>query len=124
MDVAVHAHPVAAVTVTSSVEPAAVTFVKLVGVTLNVHAGAAPPWLIVKTTPAIDTVPVRADPVLAATLNEIVRLPDPLGLTTVIHGALLVAFELQPCAVVTVVVSGPPDALMLLALLDKVALQA
>jgi hypothetical protein len=100
-----------------------VTFVKLVGATLNVQAGAAPPWLTVKTTPAIDTVPVRADPVLAATLNEIVRLPVPVGLRIVIHGALLVAPELQPCAVVTAAVSGPPDAAMLPALLDKVALQ-
>jgi hypothetical protein len=120
---AVHAHPAAAVTVTSKVEPAAVTFAKLLGATLNVQADAAPPWLTVKTTPAIDTVPVRANPVLAATLNEMVLLPDPVGLRIVIHGALLVASELQPGAVVTVAVSGPPDAATLPALLDKVALQ-
>ena len=123
MDVPVQPHPAAAVTVTSSVDPAAGTLVKVSGATLNVQAGAAPPSLTVKTTPAINTVPVRADPVLAATLNEIVRLPDPVGFRIVIHGALLVASELQPGAVVTVAVNGPPDAARLPALLDKVALQ-
>ena len=55
--VAVHAQPVAAVTVTVPVPPAAATLADAGEI---VGAQVAPAWVIVKVLPAIVSVPVRA----------------------------------------------------------------
>jgi hypothetical protein len=69
------------------------------------------PWLTVKVRPAIVSVPDRAGPLVAATLNA--TLPDPLPLAPeliVIHGTLLAAVQGQPAPAVTETVPPPPDA--------------
>jgi len=61
----------------------------------------------VNVDPAIVSVPVRAPPVFAATVNVTVPLPVPLApLAIVIQLALLLAVHVQPDCVVTV--TGPP----------------
>jgi len=121
VDAALHAHPAAAVTVTSNVAPLTATLLKFDGATFTLHEDAAP-WLTVKTTPEIVTVPVRAPPVFGATVKETGRLPVPLGSTTVIHDAPLTAVQAQLAAAVTVGLIDPPAALMLPALLDRLTL--
>ena len=108
--VAVHAQPLAAVTVTVPVIPADVTLAdawEIVGAQV-----AAPAWVTVNVEPAIVSVPVRlVVPVLAAMLN--VTVPDPeldAPLLTVIHALLLTAVHKQPELTVTVLLPVPPVA--------------
>jgi hypothetical protein len=71
----------------------------------------APPCVTANVRPAIVSVPLREIVlVFAATLNPAGPLPLPLGLVTVIQGALLVAVQPQPVVVVTVVDPVPPAA--------------
>jgi hypothetical protein len=128
VDVAVHAHPVGAVTVTSSVAPAAATLVKLPGAALNVQEGgggvAAPPWLTVNGTPEIITVPVRAAPVFGSTVKAAAPLPDPVPLPEILtQDALLTAVHVHPAPVLTEVVMGPPAEVTLPALGASVTAQ-
>ena len=61
--------------------------------------------MTVKAWPAIVIVPLRADPVLAATLNPTGPLPVPdVPEVTVIHGTPLVAVHVHPAPAVTVTV--------------------
>ena len=67
--------------------------------------------MTVKVAPAIVSVPVRPDPVFAATPNETAPLPDPVApAVTVIHEALLEAVQAQPVAAVTVLLPLPATA--------------
>lgn len=65
-------------------------------------------WLIVNGRPAIVTMPLRAGPVVAATVN--CRVPFPLRAPSaiVIHVALLVAVQSHPATVVTATAPDPP----------------
>ena len=69
-----------------------------------------PVWVTVNVSPAIVSVPMRALPVLEATLKPTLPFPFPLApAVTVIHGALLDAVHAHPALVETVtVVPGPP----------------
>ncbi len=60
----------------------------------------------------IAIVPLRPKPSgFAATTKSTVPLPVPVPVPLiVIHGALVVAVQLQPACVVNVIVAGPPDA--------------
>src|SRR5438270_925743 len=53
-------------------------------------------------------VPVRADPVLASTVNVNVPVPFPEVVGTWIHEALLTAVQVQPFGAVTVAENEPP----------------
>jgi hypothetical protein len=66
----------------------------------------------VKVWPAIVNVPVRAAPVLAATVKAIDPLPRPAAPeVTVIHATLLVAVHAHPpAAVIATGVPAPPVA--------------
>ena len=66
----------------------------------------------VNVAPAIVSVPVRVVvAVFAATLKDVVPLPDPVAPpVTVIHDALLVADQPQPVPAVTVLPPVPPAA--------------
>ena len=67
--------------------------------------------MTVKVWPATVNVPVRAGPVLAATVKPALPLPEPLApLVTVIQLALLVAVQAQPAPLVTFTVPVPPAA--------------
>lgn len=72
----------------------------------------APACVTVKVEPAIVSVPVRAAvDGFAATLNLTVPGPDPKAPEViVIHELLVVAFQAQPVAVVTVPLAVPPPA--------------
>ncbi len=109
--VAVHAHPVAAVTETLPVVVPAPTFAD-VGEIVGAHA--APACVTVKVAPATVTVPVRPAVLLfAATLKVAVPGPEPdAPPVTVIHSALLTAVQAHPTATVTVVLPLPPAAAM------------
>jgi hypothetical protein len=113
--IAVHAQVDPAVTATEPVLPAAGA-AALAGSIMYVHAGAAATsaCVTVNVRPAIVNVPVRAAPVLAATVNVIDPLPLPVAPeVTVIHGTLLAAVHAHPPAVVTVTgVPAPPAAAM------------
>jgi hypothetical protein len=106
---AVHAQPVAAVTLLAPL-PAAAVKDWLAGEIDGEQAAAA--WVTVKVAPAIVSVPVRIDAtVLAATLNPTVPLPDPVApLVTVIQAALLAAVHAQPVGIVTVLLPVPAAA--------------
>jgi hypothetical protein len=65
-------------------------------------------WLMVNVWPAMVAVPVRAASVFASTVTCTVPLPDPLPADRWIHGALLVAVQLQPAPPVTVTAIGVP----------------
>jgi hypothetical protein len=57
------------------------------------------------------SVPLRALPVLAATVNATEPLPVPLApAVTEIHGTLLMAVQAQPAALVTATLPLPPGA--------------
>src|SRR5204863_14737 len=59
----------------------------------------------------MDSVPVLAGPLLAATVNATVPLPVPLApLVIVIHGVKVVAVQAQPAAVVSVTGTAAPPA--------------
>ena len=104
-----------------------VTFVPvnaLVELTLSV--GPLPCCVTVTVCPAMVRVPVReVVAVLAATLRLTVPLPEPLApAVTVIQVALLVAVHAQPVPAVTVTLLGPPAAVALRAVADRVYAQA
>ena len=110
---AVHAH--AAVVVTFSVPvPAAAPAFWLVGEIEYVHAGGVPAPAACDTANvpfATEMVPVRAAPVFAATVNVTTPLPRPVGEdVTVIHEALLDAFQSQAPCVCTEMDPEPPAA--------------
>jgi hypothetical protein len=66
-------------------------------------------WRTTNVRPPTVSVPLRAGPVFAATANWIVPFPFRLPwLVIVIHGALLVAVQSHPAAVVTATVPEPP----------------
>ena len=107
--VAVHVHPLAAVTAVVDDPPAAVS-VWASGDTPNVHA--APVWVTVTAWPATVSVPMRwAVEVLVAALKVTVPLPFPLAPPLMVsQAALLVAVQAQPLAAVTAVVDDPAAA--------------
>lgn len=79
---------------------------KLVGLTEYVQVEAAA-CETVNVSPAIVSVPVRAAPVLAATLKLTDPFPLPLAPDVIaIHSTLLLAVQVQPDVVVTL--TGPP----------------
>jgi hypothetical protein len=70
-----------------------------------VQAGTNAAWLTVKVCPASEIVPLRAVPLLAATLNPTDPLPVPdVPDVTLIHGTPLVAVHAQPAPAITVTV--------------------
>ena len=103
--VAVHLHPLAAVTAMVTGPPAAGTFC-CAGAAVNEQDSD---WLIVNVCPAIVIVPDRGAPVWAAAVNDTVPLPVPLfPPVTVIQSALLAAVHAQDAEVVTATVPEPP----------------
>ena len=100
--VAVQAQPMAAETAKVPDPPPAAAD-PLVGLRLYVQAGAAAAACVtVKVCPSIVSVPLRAVPELAATLNDTEPFPFPLAPeATVIQEALLTAVHAHPAAVVT-----------------------
>jgi hypothetical protein len=64
----------------------------------------------VKTWPAIVSVPVRAGPVVAATVKPTVPLPDPAAVASEIQVTSLDAVHGQPAAAVTITAFEPPAA--------------
>ena len=109
--VAVHVQPVAAVTATEPLPPAATMFC-VAGDRATVHE--TPDCVTVTVCPATVTVALREDvDVLAAAVTVTVPLPDPLPpLAIVNHVALLVADHVQPVATVTPTEPLPPAATM------------
>ncbi len=107
--VAVHAQPVAAVTVLLPV-PADAANAWPVGEIEGEHEAAA--CVTVNVAPAMVSVPVRVDAtVFAATSNVTAPLPDPVApLVMLIQAALLAAVQLQPVAAVTALLPPPPCA--------------
>jgi hypothetical protein len=117
--VAVHAQLLPAVTVTDPVASAAVGEV-LVGSIEYVHGGGgggggAADCVTVNVCVAIVIVPVRAAPVLAATVKPREPSPEPLApLVIVSQDALLVAVHAHPLGAVTATgVPEPPVSAML-----------
>jgi hypothetical protein len=104
---AVHAQPVAAVTLAPPLPPAAAKDC-VVGEIDGEQVAAA--CVTVKVAPAIVMVPVRLEAtVFAATLKAAVPLPEPAApLVTVIQDALLAAVHAQPVATVTLLLPVPP----------------
>ncbi len=101
--VAVQLQPAAVVTVLLP-EVAAAPGVSDVGETVKVHGGGAPDWVTVTVWPAMVSVPVRGEVAVFASIEK-ATVPLPLPVTPdvmVIQEALLVAVQLQPVAVVTV----------------------
>jgi hypothetical protein len=101
--VAVHVQPLAPETFTGLPAPAVAATDSLVGAIVNAHPDDdAPAWLIVTASPATVSVPVRAPPLLAATLKPTAPLPLPLAPDVmVIHESLLPAVQVQPLVVET-----------------------
>ena len=96
--------------------PPATTLLKLIGETEKVHAATAC-WLTMKAEPAIVAVPIRGTPVFASIVKLIVAPPEPLaGDVNRIQGAPELTVHAQPDGIVSVVLSGPPDAPIVLAL--------
>ena len=109
-DVAVHAQsaPVDVVTATLPVPASAAAFL-LDGLMEKLHAAAS--CEIVKVFPAAVSVPLRAPPVLALTLNATDDGPLPAApLVIEIHAAFDTAVHGHPPAAETVTVSLPPAA--------------
>ena len=106
---AVHAQPVAAVTLLPPLPPAAVKDWPTGEIDGAQEAAA---WVTVNVAPAMVRVPVRIDAtVFAATSKVTEPFPDPgVPLMTAIHAALLAAVQLQPVAAVTVLLPPPPAA--------------
>lgn len=103
---AVHGQPVVAVTVLLPFPPAAMND-WLVGEIAGEHELAA--CVTVMVAPAIVSVPVRLEAVLAATLKVTGPLPVPdAPLVTVIQLSLLTAVHGQSAAAVTLVLPFPP----------------
>jgi hypothetical protein len=106
---AVHAHPAVVVTATLPLDALSETF-WLVGEMEYEHEAGGAAWFTVKACPAIESVPLRALPVLAATLKPTEPLPLPLAPEVIVsHDALLLAFHAHPAVVVTATL--PLDAL-------------
>ena len=102
-DVAVHAHPVPAVTLTLPVAAIAGAL-KLIGLIEYVQLLPAA-WFTVKVCPPMVSVPVRAAPVFAATEYPTEPLPEPLApLVIVSHAAFDVAVQAHPAPAVTLTV--------------------
>jgi hypothetical protein len=100
LEVAVQLHPAPALTATTPVVAVANARFDEVGEIENVQG--APAWLTVNVWPPIVIVPVRESPVLAATLYVTVPFPVPVPPDAmVIHGALVVATQLQLALAVT-----------------------
>jgi hypothetical protein len=110
-EIAVHAQPAGAVTVTVWLPPAAVG-AAVAGVIANVHGtgpgGVTPAWATVMTCVPIVIVSIRGRPVLAAARNEIAPLSVPLPVSIVIQLADVVAVQAQPLNVVTLIVAVAP----------------
>jgi len=106
---ALQPQPIAAVTVLVPLADAAVKDCA-VGEIDGEHDAAA--WVTVNVAPAIVSVPVRLEAAgLAATLNAVVPLPDPVApLVIVIHASLLAAVHAQPVAALTLLLPVPADA--------------
>lgn len=106
--VAVQAHPVPALTVTTPAVADGKARVAEVG-KIEMMQGA-PGWLTVNVWPPMVRVPVRATPVLAATLYPTVPFPVPLAPDVmVIHVTFAVATQLQlPVLAVTATVPVVP----------------
>jgi hypothetical protein len=101
-----------AVTATDPDPPPSATST-LVGEIENVHGGGAAACVTVKVFPATAMVPVRAAPVLAATVNATMPFPDPDAPDeTTIQLATETAVHAQPAVVVTAIVPLPPPATM------------
>ena len=107
--VAVHAHPVVALTFVDDAPPAAAT-VRLEGDSVTSHA--APACVTVKGCPATLSVPVRACAVVfAAAVNVTEPLLVPLPpLVTASHPVDVLAVHAQPAGAVTFVEPLPPPA--------------
>jgi hypothetical protein len=109
---AVQMQPLVVDTLMDLLPPSLPTFT-LSGETENEHVGrlTTAAWLTVKGRPATVIVPLRAPPVLTATLNATDPLPVPLAPdVTVIHDAPLLADHWHPLCVVTAIEPGPPSA--------------
>ncbi len=107
VDVAFHAQPLAAVTATVPVPPAA-AIDWLAGAMEKLQPAAC---VTVNGVPAIVTVALRAAPVFGLTEKPTVPLPVPLApLVIEIQGASLVAVHAQPAPAVTVTLPVPPPA--------------
>ncbi len=106
LDDAVHPHPLAAVTWTAMVPPAA-SMLCCSGAILNEHAAD---WVTVNGWPAMVIVPVREPPPdIGATLNPTDPLPLPVAPAVIeSQSALLEAVHAQPAPAVTVTVEAPP----------------
>ena len=102
--VAVQLQPAAVVTLLL-LELAAAPGFSAVGDTVTVQGGGAPAWVTVTVWPAMVSVPARGDvDVLAAMEKATVPLPLPLTPDVIVsQEALLVAVQLHPVAVVTLV---------------------
>lgn len=101
--VAVQPQPEAVVTLVL-LELAAAPGLSVDGETVKVHGGGAPAWVRVTAWPAMVSVPVRGDVAVFASIEK-ATVPLPLPLTPdvmVSQELLLVAVQLQPAAVVTV----------------------
>jgi hypothetical protein len=102
---AVHAQPVAVVTLTEPDPPLAGTLCE-VGLRVNEQPELC---VTVNVWPAMVNVPVRCGPVLAATENCVEPLPVPLApVVIVIQVALLAPVQAQSLAVVTLTEPPPP----------------
>jgi len=108
---AVHPHPEA---VDTAIEVPAPPAALIDCATGSIEYEQPVAWFTVNVWPAIVSVPVRALPVFAATLNETLPSPVPLAPEVIVsHAALLVAVQLQPLVVDTATGDPPPpDALI------------
>lgn len=105
--VAVQLHPGSEAVIDTVPLPPAAVKAWLVGEIENVHGAAA--WLTVNVCPAIVTVPLRAAPVVAATLSPTVPAPVPAPpAVTVIHGAFDADVQLHPSPADTDTEADPP----------------
>jgi len=115
---AVHVHPLDADTVIAPAPPGRPIFVVPGEIEYEQDGGGggggapAAAWLTVKARVAIVSVPVRAAPVLAATVKPTEALPVPVAPDViVIHDALLLAVHRHALVVVTMTgVPVPPVA--------------
>src|SRR6185312_13244974 len=106
--VAVHVHPIGALTATSLLPPAAA---KAVPPGEIVSLQGTPSCVALNVLPAIVTLPLRGVmPGFAAAFNVTVPVPDPVDpAVTVIHEALLVAPQVHPASAVTATVLDSPS---------------
>jgi hypothetical protein len=106
--VAVHAQPDAIVTATGVPAPPPATMFSLAG---RMDDAQVPASVIDAGCPATVIVPVRDAPLLAAAEKLTVPFPLPDAPPVIVsHGSVVVAFQAQPAAVVTLTAPGPPAA--------------